>query len=223
MRVNVAFPVGDRHDLPRIAEQTTGGSGCLDPAGALLVLDRPRPLVGGRDRIPRPDARMHDAQHRLLFDVDDQQGMDEEAQCLAVAGWPEPTATAIGAGEVDLGGVLHGQHPPAGRRLDGALGRRGDDGLVRYAGVVQEAMRGDLASARSTDLAHDERAGLNDPLQNPLTAPLQAHVLCPDAHPDHPRISHDSTLNHAARRRGIVHANQLCERRSPGGGRKDAP
>ena len=46
MRVDVAFPVGDRHDLPRLAEQTTGGSGGLDPAGALLVLDRPRPLVG---------------------------------------------------------------------------------------------------------------------------------------------------------------------------------
>jgi hypothetical protein len=46
---------------------------------------------------------MHHAQHRLLFDVDDQQGMDEEAQRLAVAGWPQPLATAIGAGEVDLG------------------------------------------------------------------------------------------------------------------------
>ncbi len=152
--VDIALPVTDADHLRCDADERAGRGSRIEPAQALLVLDRPLGAGAHRRCVARPDLRMRDADHRLLVEIDGKQRMDEEAERLAVTGRSKAAARAIGAGEVDLGCVLHQQDRAPASRLGRAPGRGRDRRFRRDVFVVEQAMGGKLTGARAADLAH---------------------------------------------------------------------
>ena len=92
---------------PAIAER-------LDPADRFLLFNRARPARPRRLGGACPDARMHDAEQRLVVDIDRYHRMTEKTRRFAVAGRSETPPPAMPAAEIDLGGVLRRYDPPSG-------------------------------------------------------------------------------------------------------------
>jgi hypothetical protein len=119
---------------------------------------------------PRPDGRRYDAEHGLVLDVDEQEGMAEQPGADTVAGGPEPATPACAAGEVDLGRVLDGEHASTAGGAQGALGGRRYDGLGGDRVVVEKPPRRHLAGPPAADLAQHQAALGDDGVEQLLAA-----------------------------------------------------
>ncbi len=167
-RINVAFPIGDHGHRTCFTQQcgrrlTAGMPTCqfLLLKGTISALRFVRSRSG-------PDRRVDEPDHRLRFDVHRNHRVNEEARRLAVPGRPKAAPLLRPAGEVDLGRVLHRQHPAPDALLGRASSRRFHDLGHRNVGRRQKAVHRHLACSRLANPSQHQRSLRRDPIDRPV-------------------------------------------------------